>query len=71
MLDKAGNYQRIDGRQVISLQFNPYFLDDADQKKAYEDSVRELLENRQKVRAIIPADTKSKVEAASLRKAWL
>jgi hypothetical protein len=39
------NFQRIDGRQVISLQFNPYFIDsNEDKKKIYEDQMREIIE---------------------------
>lgn len=57
---------------MISLQFNPYFLEENEEKKkAYEEQVREILEQREKVKQVVPKMTKEKIENASLRKAWL
>lgn len=67
----TNGFQRIDGRQVISHSFNPYFLEDSDQKKAYEDSVRDILDQREKLSRILPKDAKAKLESTSLRKAWI
>ena len=39
------SFQRIDGRQVISLQFNPHDIgDDPEKKKIYDGYMRDILE---------------------------
>lgn len=37
-------FARVDGRNVISLQFNPYEIDDPQKKKVYEAAVKDLVE---------------------------
>lgn len=54
------NFQRVDGRQVISMQFNPYFIgNDIEKKKIYEGYMREILESRDKIKDA-PKEAKSK-----------
>jgi hypothetical protein len=54
------NFQRVDGRQVISMQFNPYFIgNDMEKKKIYEGYMREILESRDKIKDA-PKEAKSK-----------
>ena len=39
------NFNRIDGRQVISLQFNPFFInEDIEKKKIYDGYMREIIQ---------------------------
>ena len=40
----AGSYARQDGRNVISLNFNPYELDTKQKKKIYEGAIKEISE---------------------------
>lgn len=54
------NFQRIDGRQVISLQFNPYFIsEDTEKKKIYNNYMKEIIEQRDKIKNA-PKDAKNK-----------
>lgn len=44
-------FSRIDGRNVISLQFNPYEMnDDPQKKKFYNAAVKEVQEQREKIK---------------------
>ena len=64
------NFSRIDGRQVISLQFNPYFIqEDPEKKKIYDGYMREIIEQRDKIKNA-PSDAKLKQEQANLKRAW-
>ena len=64
------NFSRIDGRQVISLQFNPYFIqEDPEKKKIYDGYMREIIEQRDKIKNA-PYDAKLKQEQANLKRAW-
>ena len=38
----SGSFARQDGRAVISLNFNPYELDNKQKKKIYEGAVKEI-----------------------------
>jgi hypothetical protein len=42
----AGSYARQDGRNVISLNFNPYELDTKQKRKIYEGAIKEISEQR-------------------------
>ena len=54
------NFQRVDGRQVISLQFNPFFInEDSEKKKIYEGYMREIIEQRDKIKNA-PKEAKNK-----------
>lgn len=54
------NFQRIDGRQVISLQFNPFFInEDSEKKKIYDGYMREIIEQRDKIKNA-PKEAKNK-----------
>lgn len=65
------NFQRIDGRQVISLQFNPYFIDsDVEKKKIYDGYMKEIVEQRDKIRNA-PKEAKNKQESQNIKRAWL
>jgi hypothetical protein len=43
-------FARIDGRSVISLQFNPYYdvQDDSSKQKEYEQAMKEIQDQREK-----------------------
>lgn len=43
-------YARIDGRNVVSLHFNPYFdtQDDSDKKKELDQALKEIIDQRDK-----------------------
>ena len=43
----AGSYARQDGRSVISLNFNPYELDNTAKTKIYEGAMQEINESRE------------------------
>ena len=64
-------FARIDGRSVISLQFNPYFDASTDQtkKKEYEQALKEIADQREKQK-IATKVTKDKLEHAKIKKAW-
>lgn len=67
-------FARIDGRSVVSLEFNPYFDKDHDESKQveYEQAMKEIVDQRD--RAKIPLGSKSskdKAEAANIKRAWL
>ena len=65
------NFQRIDGRQVISLQFNPFLInDDQEKKKIYEGYMREIIEQRDKIKNA-PKEAKVKQETANIKRAWI
>ena len=64
------NFNRIDGRQVISLQFNPFFIkEDNEKKKIYEGYMREIIEQRDKIKNA-PKEAKFKQETANIKRAW-
>lgn len=64
------NFNRIDGRQVISLQFNPFFInEDQEKKKIYDSYMREIIEQRDKIKNA-PKDAKLKQETANIKRAW-
>ena len=64
------SFQRIDGRQVISLQFNPYFIDDdLEKRKIYDSYMREILDQRDKIKNA-PKEAKNKQEAQNIKRAW-
>jgi hypothetical protein len=64
------NFNRVDGKQVISLQFNPFFIsDDMDKKKIYDSYMREIIEQRDKIKNA-PKDAKLKQETANIKRAW-
>ena len=46
ILGSVGSFARQDGRAVISLNFNPYELDNKQKKKIYEGAVKEIQEVR-------------------------
>ncbi len=48
----AGNltHSRPDGRSVISLHFNPNDLTNPSKKKLYESAMKDILEQREKIR---------------------
>ncbi len=49
------SFARVDGRNVISLSFNPYDIkdqDDIQKKKVYDSAVKDLVEQRDKIKSI-------------------
>jgi hypothetical protein len=64
-------FQRMDGRQVISLQFNPYFIEGNDEKqKIYDNYMRDIIEFREKTKGQ-QGEVKTKQEDSNHRKLWL
>lgn len=65
-------FARIDGRSVISLQFNPYFDAESDpqKKKELDQALKEIADQRDKVKVASKVN-KEKQEQANIRKAWL
>ena len=63
-------FARVDGRNVISLQFSPYEIEDPQKKKQYEQAVKEIDEQRQKVKSI-SAQAREKQEQSNIKRAWL
>lgn len=59
-------FARIDGRSVISLQFNPYFDVDDAKKRELDQAIKEIADQREKQRA-----GKQQQEQANIKKAWL
>jgi hypothetical protein len=69
-ISSSMNFNRIDGRQVISLQFNPFFMnEDPEKKKIYDGYMREIIEQRDKIRNA-PKEAKIKQETANIKRAW-
>jgi ribosomal protein S4 len=64
------SFARVDGRNVISLQFNPYELDDQQKKKVYDSAVKDLVEQREKIKSI-SKQAKEKQEQSNIKRAWL
>lgn len=46
------NFTRVDGRNVISLQFNPFELDEPNKKKVYDQAMKDIIEQRDKIKSI-------------------
>lgn len=46
------SFARVDGRNVISLQFNPYELDDTNKRKVYDQAMKDIIEQRDKIKSI-------------------
>ena len=64
------SFARVDGRNVISLQFNPYELDDNNKKKVYEGAMKDIIEQRDKIKAI-SKQAREKQELSNIKRAWL
>lgn len=45
-------FARVDGRNVISLDFNPYEIQDPSKKKMYEAAMKEIVDQREKFKSI-------------------
>lgn len=65
-------FARIDGRNVISLPFNPYLesQDDPDNKKDYDQAMKEIQDQRERLKQVSKIN-RDKQEAVNLKKAWL
>jgi hypothetical protein len=46
MNGSSGGYARQDGRNVISLNFNPYELDTKQKRKIYDGAIKEVCDQR-------------------------
>lgn len=56
---------------MISLQFNPYFIEDNEEKKKiYESYMKDIIEYREKTKGI-SSEVKAKQEETNHRKLWL
>ena len=66
----VGSFARQDGRAVISLNFNPYELDNKQKKKIYEGAVKEIAEVRNQTVKQISVTQREKQEQAALKRAW-
>lgn len=64
------SFARVDGRNVISLQFNPYELDDNQKKKVYESAMKDIIEQREKIKAI-SKQAREKQEQSNIKRAWI
>jgi len=67
----AGSYTRQDGRNVISLNFNPYDLDTKQKKKIYESAIKEISDQRNVAVKQITSALREKQEQAIIRRAWV
>ena len=55
---------------MISLNFNPYDLDNKQKKKIYDGAVQEIIEARNQTAKQISAAQREKQEQAALKRAW-
>ncbi len=45
-------FARVDGRNVISLDFYPFDMDDPNKKKIYEQAMKDVVDQREKFKSI-------------------
>lgn len=65
----AFSYIKTEGMPVISLNFNPYNCDDENKKQAYKKAMGEVIQKKDKLKNLDPAQ-REKVELMAIQKEW-